>query len=146
MSKSNASENAVLQLIFHGVAITGIAQNHGTPSDLYIALHTADPGEAGTMATNEVSTVAAVGYARKQLARNSGNFTISGGVVSLAADVYFNTITGGSQPKINAWSIGPSSGVILYYGLFINDADEPGFDLVNGEQPRIVAGTFIAEM
>jgi hypothetical protein len=49
MSKSNAFETDLLGLIFNGTAITTIADNAAsTPlTNLYLALHTADPGEAG---------------------------------------------------------------------------------------------------
>ena len=52
MSKSNTFENDLLQLLFNNVDIADIGdaagiQNSATAGSLYLALHTADPGEAG---------------------------------------------------------------------------------------------------
>jgi len=58
MSKSNTFENQYLQLIFNNVDIPNIGdaggiQNSAVAGNLYLALHTADPGEAGDQTTNE---------------------------------------------------------------------------------------------
>lgn len=137
MSKSDAWENGLLLLIFNGTAFTGIAQNHATPSDLFISLHTADPGEAGTLATNEISYT---GYARKQLTRTSGNFTVSGDTVTLAANQDFPTSTGGTGGTVAFWGIGNSSGTLLYKG-----AVSPTIAVSNGVTPRLNSGTLITE-
>lgn len=50
MSFSNTAETAVLNQVFVG---TALPWNSNT--DLWIALHTADPGEAGTAITSEAS-------------------------------------------------------------------------------------------
>ena len=57
MSKSNTFENDLLLLIFNNTDIANIGdagglQNSAAAGDLYVALHTGDPGEAGTAATN----------------------------------------------------------------------------------------------
>ena len=59
MSKSNATETAILELVFTAVAP---AWDGATQLDLH--LHTADPGEAGTSATT--SLAATVPLARQQ--------------------------------------------------------------------------------
>jgi hypothetical protein len=137
MSKSDAFENALLLLLFNATAFTGIAQNHATPSDLYMALHTADPGEAGTLATSEISYT---GYARKQLARNGTNFTVVGDTVSLAANQDFPASTGGTGGTVTHWSIGTSAGVMLYRG-----AVSPTIAVSSGVTPRLNAGTLVTE-
>ena len=55
MSKSNAYETAILELLFNATPIANIADNAGTSplTNLYVSLHTADPGETGTATTNE---------------------------------------------------------------------------------------------
>jgi len=60
MSKTNYLENAILDHIFKGATLS-------QPANIYISLHTSDPGEAGSTAT-EVSTNN-TGYSRK-LANN----------------------------------------------------------------------------
>ena len=69
MSFSNTAETAVLNQIFVGTALPWNAN-----TDLWLALYTADPGEAGTAITTE----AAYGsYARVAVARAT-DFTVSG--------------------------------------------------------------------
>ena len=57
MSKSNTFENELLALIFNGTGIANLADNavSGPLTNLYLALHTADPGEGGDQSTNEIS-------------------------------------------------------------------------------------------
>ena len=50
MSKSDAFEYNFLRHIFNGVAITNISATAGTTS-WWLGLHTADPGEAGSTAS-----------------------------------------------------------------------------------------------
>ena len=140
MSKSDAFETALLQLLFNGTAFTGIAQNHATPSDLYMSLHTASPAEGGTLASNEVTTAAYTGYARKQLTRTTGNFTVAGGTVSLAAAQDFPLATGGTGASLTHWAIGNSAGTMLYYGALSSP-----IPVSTNAQPRINAGTLVTE-
>lgn len=116
MSKSNTLENSILDLLFNGTAITGIAENHGTPlTDLYVSLHTADPGEAGDQATSEATYTS---YARVAVERTSGGWTVSGNAVSNTAEVAFPECTG-STNTITHFGIGTASsgaGVLLYKG------------------------------
>lgn len=75
MSFSNTAETAVLNQVFVGTALPWNAN-----TDLWIALHTADPGEAGTAITSEA---AYPNYGRVTLTRSS-DFTVSGNQVSNA--------------------------------------------------------------
>lgn len=120
MSKSNTFENDLLQLIFNNVDIADIGdagglQNSATAGSLYIALHTADPGEAGTAATSEATYT---NYARVAVARTVGGWTVSGNSATNAAQITFpqcgasgNTIT---HVSITTASSGSSK--ILYSG------------------------------
>ena len=72
MSKSNTFENDLLKLIFNNVDIADIGdagglQNSAAAGSLYVALHTADPGEAGNATTNET---AYTNYARVAVGRS----------------------------------------------------------------------------
>ena len=73
MSKGDTFENDLLKLIFNATAIANLADNAATSplTNLSVALHTADPGEGGTQATNET---AYTGYARVSVARTSGGW------------------------------------------------------------------------
>ena len=141
MSKSNAFENDLLELIFNAVAIPNLADNAATSplTNLYVSLHTADPGEAGDQTTNECAYTS---YARVAVARTSGGWTIAGNSVSPAADIAFAEATGGTETATHA-AIGTDStgaGKILYSG-----AITPSISIVTGVTPRIGAGSTITE-
>ena len=55
MTKTNNWENSILDLLFNATAIANVADNTATSplTNLYVSLHTGDPGEAGTQTTNE---------------------------------------------------------------------------------------------
>lgn len=139
MSKSNAFETALLQLIFNATAIANIADNavSSPATTLTIALHTADPGEAGNMSTNEA---AYTGYARQTVARNSGGFTVSGNSVSFASNVTFPECGGGTQ-TITHFSVGTGvSNNILYKGTVT-----PNISVSSGVTPRLKTTSTITE-
>lgn len=99
MSKSNAFENDLLLLIFNNTDIANLGdatgvQGSSTAGSLYVSLHTSDPGEAGTQATNECAYTS---YARAAVARTSGGWTVSGNSVSNTAGVSWPAATGGSE-------------------------------------------------
>lgn len=118
MSKSNTFENDLLKLIFQGVGIAGLADNAGTTplTNLFLSLHTADPGEAGDQTTNEV---AYTGYARVPVARSTAGWTVTDNSVSPAANIEFGEMTAGTPGTATHGAIGTSAtgtGKILYSG------------------------------
>lgn len=142
MSKSNDFENDLLKLIFNGTAIANMADNAGASplTNLYIGLHTADPGEAGTQSTSEISYT---GYARAAVARTSGGWTVTGNSVSPNAAIEFGKMTGGTGGTIKFMSIGTAAsgtGKILYSGTVT-----PNITVANGVAPRIETDTTITE-
>ena len=120
MSMSNASETNLLNLLFNNTDWANVGgaaglQNSATAGSFYVALHTADPGEAGTQSTSEVSYT---GYARVAVARSAGGFTVSGNQVSNTATVQFGECTAGSSTA-GFFSVGlaaSGAGDILYSG------------------------------
>lgn len=120
MSKGNTFETDLLGLIFNNTDIADIGdagglQNSATAGSLYVALHTSDPGEAGTATTNET---AYTNYARVAVARSGAGWTVSGNSVTNAEQVTFpqcgvsgTTIT---HASITTASSGASK--ILYSG------------------------------
>jgi hypothetical protein len=120
MSKSNAFETSLLTLIFNNSNIANLGDATGvrgssTAGSLYVSLHTADPGEAGTQATNETSYTS---YARVGVARSGAGWTVSGNAVSNAAAITFPACTGGTA-TITHFAVGQEiSGatVVLYKG------------------------------
>ena len=104
MALSNASQTALLDLIFANTAWANVGDSAGLPGsttagDLYVALHTADPGAAGNQSTSEA---AYTGYARVAVSRASGSWTVSGSSptsISNAAAVTFPACTGGTETE-----------------------------------------------
>jgi hypothetical protein len=144
MSKSNAFETAFLNHIFVNSAIANVGDATGLPASatagsLFMSLHTADPGEAGSQTTNEVGYTS---YGRVAVARSGSGFTVSGNAVSLASDVTFPAGTGGSGTATH-WGIGTLSsgaGTLLYKG-----AISPSIVCGNGVTPVLTAGTLVTE-
>ena len=110
MSGSNSFENDILLLLFNNTNIANIGDATGVRGStvvgsLFVALHTADPGEAGTQATSETTYT---GYARVAVARSVAGWTVSGTAptqVANAAIVTFGTSTVGT-PTITHFSVG----------------------------------------
>lgn len=113
MSLSNASENDLLLLLFNNTNISNMGDATGvrgstTAGSLYVSLHTADPGEAGTQATSETTYT---GYARVAVARSGAGWTVSGTAptqVVNAATITFGTSTVGT-PTITHFGVGLES-------------------------------------
>lgn len=107
---SNAFETDVLNLIFAAVAIANLATNAtaSPATTITFALHTADPGEAGTQATSEATYGA---YVRQTVARSAAGFTIASGSANLVANLSFPTSSGAGS-TITFFSVG--SGVSNY--------------------------------
>jgi hypothetical protein len=142
MSKGNTFENDLLKLIFNATAIANMADNAASSpvTNLYVSLHTADPGEAGDQTTNEISYT---GYARVAVARTSGGWTVTGGSVSPVASVDFTVSSGGTGGTITHWAVGTAisgAGKLLYSGAVSSTL------VVNsGVQPKLGVLTAITE-
>lgn len=141
MSKSNAFENDLLELIFNGVAIANLADNAASSplTNLYVSLHTADPGEAGNQSTNETTYTS---YARVAVARTAGGWTVTGNSVSPTANIDFPAATGGSG-TITYFGVGSASsgaGVLYYSGTVT-----PSISVTSGVTPRLTTASTITE-
>lgn len=142
MSKSNTFENDLLALIFNGTPIANIADNAASSplTNLYLSLHTADPGEAGDQTTNEI---AYTGYARVAVARTAGGWTVTGNSVSPVASIDFPEMTGGAGGTAIYAAIGTAAsgaGKILYSGALT-----PSVLVADGVIPRIKNTSTITE-
>ncbi len=118
MSKSDTFENDLLKLIFNGTAIANLADNASASplTNLYVALHSADPTETGTQTTSEI---AYTGYARVSVARTSGGWVISANSVSPVTAIEFGEMTAGTPGTALYATIGTAStgaGKVLYRG------------------------------
>lgn len=140
--KSDTFENDLLKLIFNATAISNIADNAAASplTNLYVALHTADPTDAGDQTSNEISYT---GYARVAVARTSGGWTVSGNSVSPVADIDFAEMSGGSGGTVSHVSVGTDAsgtGKILYAGTV-----SPTIVVTTGVVPRIKSTSTITE-
>lgn len=113
---SNTFANDLLKLIFNAMSISGLADNAGSSplTNLYVALHTADPGAAGNQSTSEVVYT---GYSRLAVARGAGGFTIAGNVMNPAATMEFGEMTAGTPTTATYMTIGTAasgSGKVLF--------------------------------
>lgn len=143
MSMTNAAEAALLDLLFLNVDWADIGdaaglQNSAAAGSFYISLHTADPGEAGTQSTNEVSYT---GYARVAVNRTAGGWTRSVSTVSNTALVQFGQCTGGSATATH-FGIGTDSGGAG--NLLLKGALNASLSISNGIQPQFAAGALTA--
>jgi hypothetical protein len=142
MSKGNTFENDWLKLIFNAVAIEGIADNAAVSplTDIYISLHTADPGEAGDQTTNET---AYTGYARVAVARTSGGWTVTANSVSPVSAIFFAECSASPGAQLTHWAAGTSAtgaGKLLYRGTLT-----PNITTAVGVTPVIKTSSTITE-
>lgn len=139
MSISNTSETAIMALIFNATAWSNYADNAAASpqTNVHIGLHTADPGEAGDMTTSESAYTS---YARVNVARTSGGWTVTANSVSPVANVDFPAGTGGSG-TVTHFSTGKTGGgatAILFSGTVT-----PNIVTGNGVTPRLTTATAI---
>jgi len=141
MSKSNAFENSLLKLIFNATAIANLADNAASSplTNLYVSLHTADPGEAGDQSTSEATYT---GYARVAVLRTTGGWTVTNNSVSPVANIDFANCTGGTN-TITYFGVGTASrgaGVLYYSGTVT-----PSISVSSGVTPRLTTASTITE-
>lgn len=142
MSKGNTFENDLLKLIFNATTINDLAENDTTSpaTNLYVSLHTSDPGEAGDQTTNET---AYTGYARVAVARTSGGWTVTANSVSPVANIDFGECTASAGGAITHFAVGTNSsgaGKLLYSGTVT-----PNITMAVGVIPRLKTTSTITE-
>ena len=145
MSKSNVFENDLMLLIFNNTNIADIGDSTGlrgstTAGNLWVSLHTADPGETGNQSTSET---AYTGYSRVSVARSSGGWTVTGNSVSPVANIDFGECTGSPGSAITHFGVGTAStgtGKLLYKGTLT-----PNITMAVGVIPRIRNTSTITE-
>ncbi len=141
MPKGTTFASDLLKLIFNATTIANIAEDAsvGPLTELYISLHTADPGAGGTQQTSETTYT---DYDRVAVTRDNTGWTISSNSVSPAANIDFPACSGGTA-TITHVGIGTASsgaGKLLYAG-----AITPNISVSTGVQPRLTTGSAITE-
>jgi len=134
MSASNSMENGTLLLFFNnsdfaGVGDAGGLQNSATAGSLYVSLHTADPGEAGSQTTSET---AYTNYARVAVARSGAGWTVASNSVSNAGAVTFAAcgVTGSTITHFGIGTDSSGAGTLLFSGtcsLVVSSGITPSF-------------------
>lgn len=127
MSFSNTAETAVLNYIFVGTNVSWDAN-----TDLYLALHTADPGEAGSAVTSESAYGS---YARVAVARAT-DFTVSGNSVTNANLEQFPQCSSGSETITYASIVTTSAGAGT---IIVRAALTSSITVSTGVQPQFAA-------
>lgn len=134
MSASNSLENSVIDLIFNATNWTNVADNTATSplTNLYVSLHTSDPGEAGTAETNETVYT---DYARVAVARTSGGWTVSGNSATNVGAITFPTCgtTGATITHFGIVSTSAGAGVLYFSGTC-------SLSVSTGVTPQFAAG------
>jgi hypothetical protein len=137
MPKSTLTCNAILALIFNATAWADIAENDSSSplGNLYLSLHTADPGVGNNQTTNET---AYTNYVRVAVVRTTSGWSVpSAGGISNAALVQFAQC-GASGATLTHVAIGTASsgaGTVLYAGAL-----NASLAVANGIQPQFAAG------
>lgn len=128
MSKSNTTENDILAM-----ALKGVDPSWRANANNYIALHTADPGEAGTQATNEATYGS---YARVAVAKSSG-WTDSGSTFTNAALIQFPQCTSSTNviTHVSIGTLASGAGQVLWSGAL-----SASLSVSTGIQPQFSAG------
>jgi hypothetical protein len=126
MSFSNATETNISANLFTAVALPWAAS-----TELDIHLHTADPGEAGTSATNEATYTS---YALVTVDRAATDWTVAGGVTTNDNLIQFPQCTGGTN-TITHVSVTPQGST----EIIISGALSSSLSVSNGIQPQFAA-------
>ncbi len=110
MSKSNTSENATLDAHLRGVDPSWRAN-----ASRYIALHTGDPGDAGTAITSECAFGS---YARVAVTAATGFTAASGGSSSNTGEISFPECSSSSElvTHVSIVDTASGAGTIIYSG------------------------------
>jgi hypothetical protein len=141
MSKGDTFENDLLKLIFNATAIADIADNDATSplTNLYVSLHTADPGDSGSQTTSEATYT---GYARVAVARTTGGWTVTANSVSPVANIDFGACSAGTNTitHFGVGTITSGAGKLLYSGTV-----SPNISVSTGVTPRLTTATAITE-
>lgn len=132
MSFGNTTETDILNKLFKNTSLPFDAI-----TDLYLALHTADPGEAGDQTTSEATYTS---YARVAVNRSGSGWTVSGATSQNAALVQFPTATGGTNTitHVSIGTLTSGAGQILVSGAL-----NSSLSVSSGIQPQFSAGALV---
>lgn len=141
MGKNNNASSGWLALLFNATTYANIANNASSSplGNLFVSLHTADPGATGSQTTSEITYTS---YARVSVARTSGGWTVGTATVSPVANITFPAGTGGSgtATHFGIGSLTSGAGVLYYSGTVT-----PNIVCGNGVTPILSTATTVTE-
>ncbi len=139
MSISDSTETNLLKLIYNATAWANYADNAGASpqTNVDVALHTADPGDAGSQTTSESAYTS---YARVSVARTTGGWTVTANSVSPVANIGFPAGTGGSG-TVSYFSTGKTGGGAT--AILLSGTVTPNIVTGSGVTPRLTTATTI---
>lgn len=127
MSLSNATENAALKMFLQGVD-----PSYRAGATQYLALFTADPGEAASLAAEATYS----GYARVALTKAS-SWADGGSLFSNAQLIQFGQCTAGSNAITHFAVVDTASGAVA---MMISGALSGTLNVAAGIQPQFATG------
>lgn len=134
MPKSTTTCNNILKLVLQAVAWANMADNAAASpfANLYLSLHTADPGVGNSQTTNEV---AYTNYVRIAILRTSGGWAVATNTGTNLALAQFAQcgVTGATATHVAVGTNASGSGNVLYAGalnasLTISQNVQPQFN------------------
>lgn len=136
MPKSTSFANSLLELVLKATTFADFAENDTTSpaTNLYISLHTADPGIGGSQTTNEA---AYTNYARVAVARSGSGWDVVDEEAANAALIQFPQC-GASGATVTHVAIGKASsgaGLVIWAGALA-----ASLAVANLIQPQFSAG------
>jgi len=135
MAKSVTTCNNLLKLLFNATAWANIADNAASAplTNLYISLHTADPGTGNSQLTNETSYT---NYARVAVVRTNVGWTVSTNTAVNAALAQFPQCgaTGATLTYVAIGTAATGAGNVLYSGAL-----NSSLTVASGIQPQFSA-------
>lgn len=148
MSKSNTYEQDVLKLLLNATPVSQVADNASSSAitAIQVSLHSADPGEAGTQGSNELSYT---GYSRVAVTRSTAGFVVSSGSSAAASASPVSAIAFGQNTST-------STGTITHFGLglstgstggklFYSGTITPNISLAQNVTPRLTTASSFKE-
>lgn len=139
MPKSTITCNNLLKLLFNAVAWANVADNAAASplTNLYVSLHTADPGVGNSQLTNEV---AYTNYLRIAIVRTAVGWTVATNTAINAALAQFAQcgVTGASATHVAIGTASAGAGNVLYAGAL-----SATLTIANLIQPQFAASALV---
>lgn len=137
MPKSTSFANSFLDILLTATALANVWINATSSpiTNLYLSLHTADPGVGGSQTTNEATFT---NYARIAVVRSASGWTVASASAANAALAQFAQcgVTGNTITHVGLGRDSSGAGLMFYSGALTASRA-----VSSGIQPQFVAGS-----